>query len=702
MEGNHSKNKFTSKKEKVRAPHFFIKYKFLVWLSIFIFFILVLVTANFFKISEDHLEREERNNLEAITEARQGEIISFVEQDLERVALIASRTKLRWCLADTTRCDEDIGQSETIYEIIEDAAASVEAILNISILNTNGIVVSSLKPALTGENLSDTPLFTKGTKESFINQLDSKNFVYKISTPLLHPQTKALIGVAIVEIKLSRLKEILSDYAGLGETGGWILGESSVDNINVLCTFHNKKSCGDFPIQKMPKDLEKIKQGGTLILEDNQNHEFLVAYRYIEKTDWFLISRIETEEAFAHLLSLKRQVFIIVVIFLFFSTLFAYLIYINIRESKKTEKALQKSEEKYRLLTELSPDCIKTFDLKGNLLFINKAGIKEHKLGSLEKALRTKWKIKDTLVSEDLEKFKKAFARALKGKNSVIEVRHTEKGSIRKFCSESISPIKNNQGEVTAIFCSSRDITEERELDSIKNEFITIASHQLRTPLTGIRWVIERFMKKMSQFSKVDKEYLRNVQAASIQLTLLVDQLLNVSRIESGKIGIVPKKTNIVDLVKGAVSEFTTTSMSRKNKLVFTPPKGSITAHTDSNAVRNIIRSILSNAVEYTPEKGIIKVNVEKTTTKFVVSISDTGIGIPKKEIPKLFTKFHRSDSAKRFKPGGTGLGLYIAKQATDLLGGKISVKSKEKKGTEFKITLPLHTEEKKGEKEFV
>jgi PAS domain S-box-containing protein len=267
---------------------------------------------------------------------------------------------------------------------------------------------------------------------------------------------------------------------------------------------------------------------------------------------------------------------------------------------------------------------------------------------------------------------------------------------------DSAAPLKDKKGNVYGCVAVFRDVTKEQEIDRIKNEFISIASHQLRTPLTGIRWVIERFMKNMGQFSKKDQEYLKSMEVASAQLTILIDQLLNVSRIESGGIGIVPTKIDVVASVRGVINELLSISESRGVTVTFNSPEDKIIIETDVNALHNIVQSIASNAIEYTSEGGQVSVTVEKDKDTFSITVTDTGIGIPKEEIPKLFTKFKRAENAKKFKPSGTGLGLFIVKQAIDLLGGDVSIESEVGKGSTFHVNLPLSSKEKAGEKRFV
>ncbi|MDP2630253.1 MAG: PAS domain-containing sensor histidine kinase [Candidatus Uhrbacteria bacterium] len=244
-----------------------------------------------------------------------------------------------------------------------------------------------------------------------------------------------------------------------------------------------------------------------------------------------------------------------------------------------------------------------------------------------------------------------------------------------------------------------RDITHEKELDRMKSEFIAIASHQLRTPLTSIQWVVERFTKKEALTPK-GKEYLNDIHLSVKRLNELVDLLLNLSRIEEGKVGITPEPVEVIGFVKSFLSENVPLQDKKGLKVVFEDHPVELRVKTDKSALRNIVQGVFSNALEYTPAGGRIDVSIQKNDDIFVIKIKDTGIGIPKAEQSHIFEKFVRANNAKLYKTDGTGIGLYIAKRATDLLGGEIRFESEEGKGSTFFVSLPLQLLPEKGEKQ--
>ncbi len=268
-----------------------------------------------------------------------------------------------------------------------------------------------------------------------------------------------------------------------------------------------------------------------------------------------------------------------------------------------------------------------------------------------------------------------------------------------------IAPIFGPDGEVIGMIGTEEDITLRKmaeqslkEASRMESEFISIASHQLRTPMTAIKWVIERFTK-MEQMSPKGKEYLNDIHTSVDSLTTLVDLLLNVSRIEGGEVSISPEAMDVVSFLRSYFTECTPLCEKKNIHFTFTASDEAIPVVTDTTALRNIIQSILSNAIEYTPQDGSITASIKKEKDTFLLTVQDTGIGIPPEEQGSIGQKFSRASNAKLIKADGTGLGVFIAYQATGLLGGKIWFESEVGKGTTFFVRLPLKSEGKEGKK---
>ncbi|MFC1615019.1 ATP-binding protein [Patescibacteria group bacterium] len=273
------------------------------------------------------------------------------------------------------------------------------------------------------------------------------------------------------------------------------------------------------------------------------------------------------------------------------------------------------------------------------------------------------------------------------------------KTGIKIPVADSAAPIKDGENNIIGCVVVFRDVTREREIDKMETDFISTASHQLRTPITGIRWVIEHFLKK-EKVSEKGKEYLEDIHSSTEELSELVDILLNVSRIEGGGVEIQAQSIEFVELLKRYLNEIVPITTKKNLTVTFDEHPDSLEILTDKGALRNIMQSLVSNALEYTPTGGKIDITLkEKDDKTFVFTVTDTGIGIPLKAQKTIFDKFTRGDNAKLTNTSGTGLGLYIAKKATDLLGGKIWFNSVENEGTIFYVELPIKSKSKTGTK---
>jgi PAS domain S-box-containing protein len=237
-----------------------------------------------------------------------------------------------------------------------------------------------------------------------------------------------------------------------------------------------------------------------------------------------------------------------------------------------------------------------------------------------------------------------------------------------------------------------RDITIERQIDKSKSEFVSLASHQLRTPLSAIKWYSEMLLSgKSGKLSVKQKKYINEVSRGNERMIKLIDVLLSVSRLEAGSIKVNPKVIDVKTLIRGIIEEQKFNMKKKKQK--FTPKCVSVEVpqiYADPDLIRIVFQNIISNAVKYTPEKGEITCNIEKRDNDVLFQIKDTGIGIPKDQQSRVFEKLFRASNAFSHDPEGNGLGLYLAKTTVESFGGKIWFESEEGKGTTFYISMPL------------
>ncbi|NTW22516.1 HAMP domain-containing histidine kinase [Candidatus Falkowbacteria bacterium] len=230
-----------------------------------------------------------------------------------------------------------------------------------------------------------------------------------------------------------------------------------------------------------------------------------------------------------------------------------------------------------------------------------------------------------------------------------------------------------------------------KEIDQMKDEFISVASHELRTPVTGIRGFVSMILAgDLGPISDKAKESLGIVQSSADRLSVLVDDLLNVSRIEQGRMAMSPKPTDVSSVIKETMAELRVQSEQKGLSMVYQPHKEELPLISiDSERFKQILFNLVGNAIKYTP-KGQVEVMTEEKNQRLEIKIKDTGLGMSAKARERLFEKFYRIQTEETSNITGTGLGLWITKQLITMQGGEITIDSIEKVGTQITISFPI------------
>ena len=270
---------------------------------------------------------------------------------------------------------------------------------------------------------------------------------------------------------------------------------------------------------------------------------------------------------------------------------------------------------------------------------------------------------------------------------------YIRKNKSRFPASSIVNPILFND-KIIGVVETFRDITKEKEIDKAKTEFVSLASHQLRTPLSTISWYTEMLLAgDAGKLNLEQTKYLDEVYRGNQRMISLVNALLSVSRMDLGTFILEPEPTNVAELIKNVVIEQMPQIDRKKIKLVSKIEKDIPLVQADPKLLIMVIQNLLSNSVKYTKEGGKIEISLSLDLPKKVLifKISDNGYGIPKNQQAKIFTKLFRADNVRGKDTEGTGLGLYIVKAIIDNSGGKVWFESEEDKGTIFYVTLPFN-----------
>ena len=256
------------------------------------------------------------------------------------------------------------------------------------------------------------------------------------------------------------------------------------------------------------------------------------------------------------------------------------------------------------------------------------------------------------------------------------------------------APIIGERGETAGFLKILRDVTGEKKISREKSEFISIAAHQLRTPLSGTKWSLNVMLGgDRGVLLPEQKNALTRAQETNEKMIGLVNDLLSAARIEDGRFGYSFEDVDVVPLIETTLSD--STENAREKGLIISFDKQPTTPKifADADKLSLALHNLVENAVHYTNKGGHITVALANNETDLIIRVSDNGMGIKQSDIEQLFTKFFRAENAKRTRSDGTGLGLFIVRNIVARHGGTITVQSKENTGTTFEIHLPLDRE---------
>lgn len=239
-------------------------------------------------------------------------------------------------------------------------------------------------------------------------------------------------------------------------------------------------------------------------------------------------------------------------------------------------------------------------------------------------------------------------------------------------------------------FSIVRSMEAVAEASMLKSEFISIVSHQLRSPISNLKWAIEILLsKRFSASEEKQMEYLGILKENSERMNELVGDLLMVSRIDEGRLPLSPSYFSMESLVREIVNELKVMAEGSGVELELKAPESLPQLFGDYKMLKVVVENLVDNAIRYTKNGGKVTIKLEDRQDSLIFEVGDTGIGIPRSDQRHIFEKFFRAGNAASYRTGGSGLGLYISKSIIEKSGGKIDFKSEENKGSTFWFTLP-------------
>ncbi len=259
----------------------------------------------------------------------------------------------------------------------------------------------------------------------------------------------------------------------------------------------------------------------------------------------------------------------------------------------------------------------------------------------------------------------------------------------KQFINATFSPYYNTKKDIEGVVVVLQDVTEQKKLDDMRKEFVANVSHELRTPLTTVKSYTETLMDGAVEDKEIAMEFLSIVDSEADRMAFLVRDLLQLSRFDNKQV-----RLNIVEI---EMNEFLQTTVkqnkihadAKKQELIFTPNPKPVIIYGDRDRVTQVVHNIISNAIKYSLEQARIHIYITEDNNYYKISVKDTGMGITRKDLPRIFERFYRVDKARSRAMGGTGLGLAIAKEIMEGHGGRLTAESEYGKGTTMTMWFP-------------
>ncbi len=343
-----------------------------------------------------------------------------------------------------------------------------------------------------------------------------------------------------------------------------------------------------------------------------------------------------------------------------------------------------------KLFTEVydnSPIAYLILDKNGKIVSTNKSAVRL--LGRSPVILKDTafFSCVDTSKTEHLVLIKEKFRNGVVVVDEEIEISRDEGPA---WATMSILPFTDSLGN-RASLVTLLDITKQKEVDTAKSEFVSLASHQLRTPIAGMRWSAELLlMDEVGTLTKQQRRYVNRLLTNIQRMANLIDDFLQVSRFDLGTRELETEVVDIQKMIDEVVGEQTVLFSSKNLKLEKHFDNSIKEFVTDAKLLRMIITNLYNNAIKYSKNDGEVEISYLREGNDLIFSVRDSGIGIPKSDQPRIFSKVFRASNAMKEVPDGTGLGLYIVKKAVQVLRGRVTFKSTENVGTTFTVVIPV------------
>lgn len=615
------------KNKNVRGLRISINTRIVLVLSLVIATTIMTIGFTSYIFARNSLNDRILHGLEAVASARESHLRAIVEQDHERVALIASRTKLRECLAAIGQKDALTPELQgQMNKILQDAKKSVPEIVEISVMDLNGDVQASTDQSMINQNFAGSVLFKTGLIKSHIDQLEQPKdkLLYRISAPMLSPDGAHKIGVIVVRIELGRVIDMLNDYSGLGQTGETVLGSRHGDLVDIVGALRDSSSNPAYRFninQDAPKPLSLAARGkeGLIVDKDYRGHPVLAAYRNVEPVGWALVVKINEDEAFAPIRELRSYLILVGFLLILFSPFLAF------AASRSVTRRIRNLQAGARRVA------------SGELgLQIDCAG-----------------------GNDELAELSSAF---------------------NDMSSRLLKDINQRKAAASALLEARVQLAQSEKMAAIGTLASGIA-HELNNPLMGIGGYLYQIKDKTFGTDSADLAELALAEAQ--RCSRIIRDLLLFCRPSASEM----EEFDCSELLKSVQARYDSVLSDHGIEYAFKLSEGNPCIYGNPTYFELVLCNLLDNAIDAVREASIktIKVELKETIEDVILQICDSGSGISEENLSRVCEPFFTTKGPFE----GTGLGLAICSGIVKGFGGTLSFESKAGSGTTVTISLP-------------
>lgn len=712
-------------------------------------FIIVVLTTLSFIISRTLLERTVRSQLSSVAAIAENAIESTLSAHRERASLLTSHADIRAILSGG-------GASDTLLRLFTTVRRDQLSLIGMDVFDEKATLLASA-----GESVHVLP--PQSLRIPFHRSVvtDTGWAYYDVFTPVWDARGERIGYLALRYTMDTGIAPLLAVVPSLGETAEVVFSWRKEGVLRVIHPSLDPAQSYVLTPSEQPEDsvLLHALSGAEAVerTNDYRGHDALVAYRYLPALGWGLFVQVDRREALQEVrrLAVAHAAIgtLLLVLAVALASLLAnqvthplrhltervshlrpgaWVIKRSVRTGDEVEvldqvvvnmasRLKQVYEKQEQIIDDRTKELKRQYALDRTILDSIGYGVvtvdrKGNVTGANPAALSILSFSKETILGKDIAQAVQLCGHRgnlLEGSHPVREClrsRRVVRSPVNKHVnmrrndgsllaiSYAVSPLIANNAMFGAIIVF-QDVTEERRLDYLKSEFIELASHQLRTPLSALRWYTELFIEQKKNLNDDQRGFLREMQHSIVRMVALLNSLLHAAHLEGDNLKPEIRKTDVSQLMRELNEDCRSLARDAGLTCKLNVAGKAITAETDETLLRIVLQNLLSNAVKYS-EKGskrAVTFDVSQNKNSVLIAVKDEGMGIPKNEQRRVFQKFFRAKNVRKRDTDGNGLGLYITRTIVERLGGTIDFTSTENKGTTFMVKLPKKAKKSKS-----